>query len=799
MTGGASWIAGAPTFRYYDAPVVRSLDPTVGPAAGGTLVLVGGAGFGPYPDLGDSVALCRFGSESSGVPVGSDGAMLQPVTGLTQHDMPLRTHLPRFVTTPATIIHQGALRCRAPAAYGLGEYSISVSLNGVDFSSSSSSSTGKGTSHGLTNAPRFHYYDNWMRPRVGGAPPSSRGAHASARLGSSLWVFGGWGDRRTAAGMWSEVRADGSEEEAAARRAAGGDESLHTLHNDLHELKTSALSDYYPSTHAPSLVWFPTNYTARAPDGTVSLGATPRVRSGHTLTTVGSRLVLVGGEAPSQITFPLSEQFEVSGLRMAHGSLVPRLRSSGDVFSPHIPIDPISEVYRGSREFLDAWDPNIQDAPELPVAEEMTEEERAREDTSRWLDEPVWEAREPTVRTYLNGQASLTHTSRDGEAMLRDGLGAVETARHVRSHSYVQQLEQLSDVYTYDVPSASWVKLAPGGVKLLSRTGHAATSITLRASTGETSEALAVFGGWRMAECGLPKPCGDFLNDLNILHVEPTPTPEVGATEQGSVGADEGSPSGGNGLHAAATRHWESPLIDGAPPMPRRGHTLTRLPQWHGGPYYADGYDGDPDAALIVMFGLGWLWNATASEGGAIYLNDVHVLHLANHSWYPLSVLGSPPAPRCGHSATLSPDGKRIIVFGGMDARGALADAHVLDLTDAREPIWWQLQPAGETPSPRHAHTATLFGTDLVVVGGMPALEYGEGVSLELLNLAHMEMQTSAPIAHRLVSDSALNTSCSLALGSEGSPVQRWTCGLRLREHHANVTTWAAASSETRT
>ena len=195
----------------------------------------------------------------------------------------------------------------------------------------------------------------------------------------------------------------------------------------------------------------------------------------------------------------------------------------------------------------------------------------------------------------------------------------------------------------------------------------------------------------------------------------------------------------------------------------------------------------DDEPALLVLFGQSWLWNATTLRGKAEYLNDAHILHLGNLSWYPLRVAGAPPTPRCGHSATLSPDGRRVVIFGGMGLSGPLADAHVLDLSNARGPLWWQLHPAGDAPSPRHRHSATLFGSDLLIVGGLPPRRpHDGGVQVEMLNLAHIEMQTSAAIAPLLAQSPQLNASCSRMLGSVGSPVQSWSCGDRLRQRHAN-------------
>ena len=120
LDGGVKWAGGSTAYFYYDPPMVRALDPSLGPMAGGTEIVVLGAGFGPFHQhLGGAIALCRFGSDSSAPPhAGSAGAALQPA-GTAVGDPLLRTHIPRFVTTAATIVHQGAARCRVPASHGL--------------------------------------------------------------------------------------------------------------------------------------------------------------------------------------------------------------------------------------------------------------------------------------------------------------------------------------------------------------------------------------------------------------------------------------------------------------------------------------------------------------------------------------------------------------------------------------------------------------------------------------------------------------------------------------------------------
>lgn len=391
-------------------------------------------------------------------------------------------------------------------------------------------------------------------------------------------------------------------------------------------------------------------------------------------------------------------------------------------------------------------------------------------------------------------------------------------------------------------------------MRLAARAGHTAAAVS--------HSSVVVFGGWRQRACKQALPCSEFLNDLQLLRLERA-QPQIacldscisasdGASSWASDGAcDDGGPgseysrcsrgtdcsdcgprlgeldlptplsegdvaAGAQGLEAAVrlreTRgRWERPVFDGVAPLPRRGHTMTRVSPHllgvGGDGAEADGRlevdaegtneaqstaeaaaveaeadvvtqpEEDGDVALLVMFGASWLWNTTTQEGHSIFLNDVHLLQRVNAtwSWQRLVVSGSPPRPRASHTATVTPDGQRLLVYGGYDEQGALADAHLLDLSQA-PPVWWQLYTTGNTPATaRFAHTATLFGTDLIIFGGLPAAG-GASSSIELLNLVSLEMQTSAPIATRLAADAGLNASCSLLLGSEGSPVQRYSC-----------------------
>ena len=93
-------------------------------------------------------------------------------------------------------------------------------------------------------------------------------------------------------------------------------------------------------------------------------------------------------------------------------------------------------------------------------------------------------------------------------------------------------------------------------------------------------------------------PCSELMNDLHTLQLSPDAPP-----------------------------HWDIPTIGGMPPVPRRGHTMTLLPQ-HG-----------EQGGLLVFGGLGWDLYTTRS-GDGVYLNDAHIFDIRNASWSRLTPQG---------------------------------------------------------------------------------------------------------------------------------------------------------------
>ncbi|KAF2602508.1 hypothetical protein F2Q70_00024982 [Brassica cretica] len=105
---------------------------------------------------------------------------------------------------------------------------------------------------------------------------------------------------------------------------------------------------------------------------------------------------------------------------------------------------------------------------------------------------------------------------------------------------------------------------------------------------------------------------------------------------------------------------------------------------------------------------------------GKKWLSDVYVMDTMSLEWMELSVSGSLPPPRCGHTATMVE--KRLLVFGGRGGGGPImGDLWALKglIDEEREtPGWTQLKLPGQAPSARCGHTVTSGGHYLLLFGG---------------------------------------------------------------------------------
>lgn len=128
---------------------------------------------------------------------------------------------------------------------------------------------------------------------------------------------------------------------------------------------------------------------------------------------------------------------------------------------------------------------------------------------------------------------------------------------------------------------------------------------------------------------------------------------------------------------------WTPQCAGGAAaPEPRSGHSFTSL--------------SDDTHMLFGGTGLG-------AAGKAAYMNDAWLCKVSEAgavSWAPLDAQPA-PAPRARHTA-VPLDGRRLLVFGGVDQTQYHGDLWVLDVPSK---TWTPVTAGGPAPAPRAHHT----------------------------------------------------------------------------------------------
>ncbi|XP_063940106.1 uncharacterized protein LOC108201128 isoform X2 [Daucus carota subsp. sativus] len=149
------------------------------------------------------------------------------------------------------------------------------------------------------------------------------------------------------------------------------------------------------------------------------------------------------------------------------------------------------------------------------------------------------------------------------------------------------------------------------------------------------------------------------------------------------------------------SREWSRPHCKGIAPSPRESHTATLF----------------GNCKLVVFGGSG--------EGGANYLNDVHVLDLKSMSWSSPQVKGDIPVPRDSHSAVAVEN--KLIVYGGDCGVRYQGDVDVLDMDTM---TWSRMAVHGPSPGVRAGHVAVSYHTKVYVIGGVGDKKYYNDVWL---------------------------------------------------------------------
>ncbi|CAL9112706.1 unnamed protein product [Musa hybrid cultivar] len=263
-----------------------------------------------------------------------------------------------------------------------------------------------------------------------------------------------------------------------------------------------------------------------------------------------------------------------------------------------------------------------------------------------------------------------------------------------------------------------WVKADAfdfGGNPPLARSGHTAINV------GKSK--VVVFGGFADKR---------FLDDIAVYDIENRLwfTPECTGS-----GSDEQVGPSPRAFHVAVAIDCNMFIFGGRSGGKRMGDFWmldTDIWQWSELTSYGDLPSPREFAAAsaignrkIVMYG-GW--------DGKKWLSDVYILDTISLEWTELSITGSVPQPRCGHSATMVE--KRLLIFGGRGGGGPImSDLWALKgLIDEENetPGWTQLKLPGQNPSPRCGHTVTSGGHYLLLFGG-----HGTGGWLSRYDIYH--------------------------------------------------------------
>ncbi|KAM5138383.1 uncharacterized protein ACMZJ9_016960 [Mantella aurantiaca] len=165
---------------------------------------------------------------------------------------------------------------------------------------------------------------------------------------------------------------------------------------------------------------------------------------------------------------------------------------------------------------------------------------------------------------------------------------------------------------------------------------------------------------------------------------------------------------------------WYQPIVLGKKPLARSGHSATLL-----------------DRELYIFGG----WDTP------VCYNDLFLLDLGLMEFSPVEVNGSPPSPRCWHSAAMVSD-TSFLIHGGYDGNQALSDTHMFNTVTK---TWTALVHKSLPRSPRAGYSMlTLPGLsedskdckpqELLIFGGgdNEGHFYSDTVRLQITDIADL-------------------------------------------------------------
>jgi len=254
----------------------------------------------------------------------------------------------------------------------------------------------------------------------------------------------------------------------------------------------------------------------------------------------------------------------------------------------------------------------------------------------------------------------------------------------------------LDDMHVLDLEANFWSSPKPKGEKPAGRYGHCCVS---------HGEHLYFFGGQSKGQA-------------TFAFAEEPPKPSIfGDKKKGRREAETECCDELLAYHTP-TLEWKELSFEGQAPCPRYKHGACLVPERQG-------------QARMLIFG------GCDEEDHA--MNDLYTLDMATTTWSCPETTGQTPSPRFGHSVTLLPAVRKVIVLGGTD--GKLLDVHAaadpefpphksaksfcgmaVHLLDLDTMVWSTVScknaGTGAEPPARAYHSAALLGKNLFVTGG---------------------------------------------------------------------------------
>jgi len=253
----------------------------------------------------------------------------------------------------------------------------------------------------------------------------------------------------------------------------------------------------------------------------------------------------------------------------------------------------------------------------------------------------------------------------------------------------------LDDMHVLDLEANFWSNPKPKNDKPAGRFGHCAVS---------WNEDLYFFGGQSKGQATF-----SFQEDM--------PKPSIFSDKKKGHRDAETEVCDELLAYHTPTMEWKEVSFEGPSPSPRYKHGACLVPEPKG-------------LARMLVFG------GCDEEERA--MNDLYFLDLATTTWSTPATTGTVPTPRYGHSVSLLPAVRKVVVMGGTNGKlhkDSSADAefpphkttahlcpmavHILDIDSLSwSTVSCKNAGTGAEPPPRAYHSATLLGKNLFVTGG---------------------------------------------------------------------------------